>query len=222
MSQLPGHRIHKSDRSHRVDGPVVLLIGSREMSVQCADMLVAQGFDIAGLQSPDAPLRNWAIANRHPFFDDLTTFQEWAETISYDYLLSVLNFSILPTSLIESPQICAINYHDAPLPKYAGSHACAWALKNGETTHGVSWHIMTSEVDAGDILKQVTFPIAADETIERMHQKCYLCAMRAFRSLLPTLKDETFTRTPQDLSQRTYYARASKPATISAPRSSVL
>src|SRR5688572_30346769 len=35
---------------------------------------------------------------------------------------------------------------------------------------------------------------AADETLARLHQKCYLSAMRAFRALLPELKAESFTR----------------------------
>ncbi len=93
------------------------------------------------------------------------------------------------------------------MPRYAGSHACAWALKNGERSHGVSWHIMTDTVDAGDLLKQRVFDVPEGETLERLEQRCYLAAMRAFRELLPELKGETFIRTPQDLSQRTYYAR---------------
>lgn len=207
----PFPRLPRSDRSYRVSGPVVLVIGSREMPVQCADLLLTAGFDIAGIHSPDAPLRAFAEHRDILFVPEFTAFRDWSETIAHDYLFSILNFRLLPTSMLDAPNICAINYHDAPLPKYAGSHACAWALKNGETTHGVSWHVMTADVDAGDLLAQATFPIAADDTLDRLHQKCYLSGMRAFRALLPTLKDETFARTPQDLSQRTYYPLASRP-----------
>lgn len=208
----PFPRLPKSDRGYRVTGPVVLLIGSREMPVQCATLLRAAGFDIAGIHSPDAPLRDFSAAHDIEHFPRFADFRDWQETIGHDYLFSILNFRILPASMLEAPNICAINYHDAPLPKYAGSHACAHALRNRETSHGISWHVMTAEVDGGDLLAQTTFPIAADDTLDRLHQKCYLSAMRAFRALLPALKAETFMRTPQDLSQRTFYARASLPA----------
>jgi len=209
----PFPRLPKSDRGHRVDGrPVALLIGSGEMPAQCAEMLTQQEFDIAGIHSPDLPLRAWAEAHDVQYFADFHQFRDWSETTAHDYLFSILNFKILPASMLEAPILCAINYHDAPLPKYAGSHACAWALHNRETTHGISWHVMTSDVDAGDIVRQVTFPISDGETLERLNQKCYLAAMRAFRAMLPDLKAETFACTPQDLSQRTFYARAQYPA----------
>ena len=184
------------------------------MVVQCATLLEGAGFDIAGLHSPDAPLREWAEQRQHPnYYADFAAFRQWCETIAYDYLFSVINFRILPASMLASPKICAINYHDAPLPKYAGSHACAWALHDRAPTHGITWHVMTELVDGGDILTQATYPLTGTETLQQLEQRCYLTAMRSFRALLPTLKTETFVRTPQDLTQRTYYARSARPPT---------
>lgn len=209
--RLPG--FNPTDRGYRVDGrPTVAIIGSREMPVQCARLLDQAGFELVLAHSPDAPLREWAETHPVDFLPDFAAFRACAETFAIDYLFSVQNFRLLPRSLIESPMACAINYHDAPLPKYAGSHATAWALHNGERTHGVSWHVMVEKVDAGDLLAQVTFPIPEGATRDWLDQRCYLAAMRSFQGLLPSLKTETFTRTPQDLSQRTFYAHASKPA----------
>jgi polyketide synthase PksN len=212
---LPGHNLDRADRSDRVDGPVALLIGSGEMPVKAAEMLTRAGFDIAGLHSPDEPLRAWAEERRHPhYIEDFARFRERGETISYDYLFSVRNLRILPASLIARPRQYAINYHDAPLPKYAGSHATAWALHHREPTHGVTWHVMTNKVDAGDILKQVIFPIRPGTTKAQLDQLCYLAAMRAFRDLLEELKSGTATRTPQDLGLRTFYPSTSCPPDI--------
>ncbi len=210
--RLPGDARNRADRSYRVDGPVVLLIGTGGMPVEAATMLVRAGFDIAGLHSPDAPLREWAEAQNHPhYFSDFTQFYEWGTTIAYDYLFSVRNFRLLPAALIEAPIEYAINYHDSPLPKYAGSHATAWALRNHEPTHGITWHVMTEKVDAGDILKQVTFPIPEGTTRAQLDHRCYLAAMRAFRDLLSALKAERCSRTPQDLRQRTFYPLSADP-----------
>jgi hypothetical protein len=200
---------------YRADGkPVVLLIGRGGMPVQCAEMLIAAGFDIAGLHSPDAPLRDWAEHRGMPFVPDFANFEIWGCTIAYDYLFSVVNMRILSPRLINSPRGLAINYHDGPLPRYAGSNATAWALENGETSHGITWHVIEQKVDTGDILKQVLFPVAQNETKESLDQKCYLAAMRAFRVLLAELKEGTYTRTPQDLGQRTFYKRSDVPTAL--------
>jgi len=207
---LPG-RPPNSERGRRAGGPVVLLIGSREMPVQCADLLIAHGCDIAATHSPDEPLREWALAHQQLHIADFEEFREWGEMIGCDYLFSVVNFRILPTSLIQSPAVFAINYHDSLLPKYAGSHACAWALHNRETFHGVSWHVMTDKVDGGDLLAQASFPIESDDTVARLHHKCRLAGLAAFRALLHDLKAGTFTRTPQDFAHRTFYRRCARP-----------
>ncbi len=195
--------------------PLALLIGSGEIPVQCANLLVNAGFNVAGIHSPDVPLQQWAQTHQPShFYADFRHFCTFAETTPYDYLFSIVNFRILPLSLIRSPRVLAINYHDAPLPRYAGSHAPAWALYNREPMHGVTWHVMSEKVDAGDILKQVTFPLSGHETLEQLNQRCYLAAMRAFRELLAALRTQTYTRTPQDLTQRTFYSRSTSPPRV--------
>ena len=46
----------------------------------------------------------------------------------------------------------AINFHDGPLPGYAGLNVTTWALLAGEREHAVTWHLMTADVDAGEIV----------------------------------------------------------------------
>lgn len=193
----------------RTDGPVVLLIGNGGMAAQCATMLVKHGFDVAGVHG-DQALREW-VAERNtaatPFLEAFEHFVQWGETIEFDYLFSVVNFRVLRPSLFGRAKRLAINYHDGPLPRYAGSDATAWALRNGEREHGITWHVIEKRVDSGDILKQRCFPVAADETLSSLNQKCYLAGMRAFDELLRELKTGRVTRTPQDLSLRTFHYR---------------
>lgn len=200
---------------HQVrNAPVVLLIGQGKMPVQCAEMLVSAGYDLAGVHSPDEPLRDWTRQQGLPcFIPDFAHFRGWGETIAFDYLFSVINFRLLPLSLLQRAQRLAINYHDSPLPRYAGSHAVEWALYNDEPLHGSTWHVIEEKVDSGDILKQCTFPVAPGETAESLSQKCYLAGMRAFRQLLVELKTGSYTRTPQNLTQRTFYKRSERPPT---------
>ncbi len=88
----------------------------------------------------------------------------------FDYLFSIVNYQVLPGETLAAPRRWAINYHDAPLPRYAGSYATSWALMAGERTHGVTWHLMTEQLDAGDILVQYPIEIAADERADAQRE----------------------------------------------------
>lgn len=193
--------------------PVAALIGSGPMPVKCAELLVRAGFRVAAVHSPDEFLRDWAAGRGADtrFLTWFAEFEGWCRTARYDYLFSVVNFRLLEVDLIRSAGRLAVNYHDAPLPRYAGSHATAWALHNGEPEHGITWHVIEERVDAGDILKQTRFPLSPGETRQSLDLKCYLAALRAFRELAEELKSGTYTRTPQDLSRRTFYRRSDLP-----------
>ena len=55
-------------------------------------------------------------------------------------------------------QTC-FNFHDGPLPRYAGLFSSSWAIVNNEKTHGVTWHKITKKIDAGDIVASKKFKI---------------------------------------------------------------
>jgi hypothetical protein len=192
--------------------PRVFLLGQGAMPVLCAELLLQAGFYIEGLHGPDHQLADWA--RRHNdlrFYADFDHFKASAGSTKYEFLFSIVNFRILDAEILRSPRVLAINYHDGPLPRYAGSHAPAWAYRNKEGSHGVTWHVIEERVDAGDILKQASFPLSPEETLESLSQKCYLMGIRAFRELIAELKLGTYSRFPQDLSQRTFYHRGDIP-----------
>ena len=60
-----------------------------------------------------------------------------------------------------------VNLHNAPLPRYRGMRPINWALKNGESMHGVTIHEIDEGVDTGAIITQCTFPVLpGDEVID--------------------------------------------------------
>jgi amino acid adenylation domain-containing protein len=128
-----------------------------------------------------------------------------------DYLFSIANGEILPDSLLKQPRRFAINYHNGPLPKYAGVHATSWAILNGERSHGVTWHRMEQLIDGGDILKQVTFNLDEDETTLSLNLKCYEHALEAFRELVDELANHTYQPRRQNLTDRSYFPLKKKP-----------
>jgi methionyl-tRNA formyltransferase len=82
----------------------------------------------------------------------------WLKSLAPDFILSThFNQKILP-QVIEIPRQAVVNFHPSLLPNWRGVDPVLFALHNsgvGENSCiGASIHLVTSEIDAGDILFQ--------------------------------------------------------------------
>lgn len=192
----------------------VIVIGESALSVQCAQLLRSRNHTVAAACSPDsAPLKSWAQAADIPHFININELTRFAKQCSPDYLFSIVNYQVLPLELLRIPRL-PINYHDGPLPRYAGVYATSWAIINNETQHGVTWHVMVDKVDAGGILTQRSVALSENETVHSLNMKCYIAAYRAFAVLLSELETDSISPTPQNLEERTYYGRSKWKSTL--------
>lgn len=186
-----------------------ILIGDESLTIACGDMILAGGHRIAAVVTRDAAVRGWAegqgIATLAAPRDLL------AAEVSGDWLLSIANLRMIPDDVLAIPAKGAINFHDGPLPAYAGLNTPAWAIINGEKTHGISWHLIEGGVDEGDLLAQKMIDIAPDETAFSLNSKCYAAGMESFGAVLSQLEADHLERRPQDLNQRSYFARDQRP-----------
>ena len=112
---------------------------------------------------------------------------------------------------LQAPRRFAINFHDGPLPRYAGMHVTSWAIMRGERVHAVTWHVMTGEIDAGPILMQQAVPITPEDSALTLNAKCYDAALESFGVLVDDLGSDRAAPREQDLSQRTYFPLALRP-----------
>ena len=193
--------------------PDCYIIGETALSKAAGEILLDNNFYINGIFTDDSQTRKWAdkhdIPCHHP---QKKLISDIVSSVRPDYLFSIVNSRILDQHIIDQPLKYAINYHDSPLPRYAGLHATTWAVINLEHNHGVTWHRMTTEIDAGDILKQQEVSIAPDDTSESLNMKCTREALETFRSLMLDLKNESVTPVSQDLTKRTYNPQHLRPA----------
>ncbi|WP_051710857.1 non-ribosomal peptide synthetase [Andreprevotia chitinilytica] len=188
-----------------------VLIGETTLPEACAERLLASGHTIVGVVSRDERLQQWAAARQIPFTASPAELLALLGGQPFDHLFSIVNPAILPSALLAAPVGFAINYHDAPLPRYAGTHASSWALIHGETRHAISWHLMHEKVDAGDLMQQAWFDLAPDETALSINAKCYDAALSAFETLIHELAEDKVTPQPQDLRARTFFANERRP-----------
>lgn len=187
------------------------IIGETSLAQQCAQTLIEQRCSLLGICTSDKKLKSWCSDNKIQHFETLNALKESASKQPFDYLFSIVNGKILHTDVLKLPAKFAINYHDAPLPKYAGVHTTSWAILNDEPTHGITWHIVNAGIDTGDILKQSHFVIEPDETALSLNLKCYAAAINCFRELIRELAENTQIRLQQDLGERSCFTLHQKP-----------
>ena len=187
-----------------------LIIGAGSLLIRCAQILLHGGHSIQAILTADHAVKSWAAENGIPILPPQTSPSEMSDR-PVDYLFSIVNEHILNDDLIGLPSELAINYHDGPLPRYAGTHATSWALMNGERDHAVTWHIISKVVDAGDILKQEAVKIEKNETAFTLNMKCFEAAIGSFQNLVEDLADKSPVRRKQNLEERTFYPRFKRP-----------
>ena len=63
-----------------------------------------------------------------------------------------------------------LNMHGGALPEYRGSNVLQWAIINGESELGVTWHSIIEEVDAGPVWAESRIPISLWATAADLRQ----------------------------------------------------
>jgi len=189
-----------------------LILGEGALLIPCAEILLRHEHTIPTIVSGNDVIREWAQEQKIRCVSRQDEVLSSVDGRPFDYLFSIANLSIIPTRILALPRLGAINFHDGPLPRYAGLHATTWAILNQETSHGVTWHEMREVVDTGAILQQCTFALAADETAFTLNRKCFKAGIDSFEELVKGLGDGTLRAVPQNPSERTYFAKHKRPA----------
>lgn len=83
-----------------------------------------------------------------------------------------------------------VNIHPSLLPKYRGLDTHARAIDAGDKVGGCSVHIVTEELDAGEVLGQSEIPIRAGDTAEMVEDR----VLTAEHELYPKVLSEFVRR----------------------------
>ncbi|QNQ11942.1 phosphoribosylglycinamide formyltransferase [Sphingomonas alpina] len=77
-----------------------------------------------------------------------------------------------------------VNIHPSLLPKYKGLDTHARAIDAGDTVAGCSVHIVTEELDAGEVLGQAEVPILPGDTPDRLAERVLAAEHRLYPQVL--------------------------------------
>ncbi len=69
------------------------------------------------------------------------------------------------------PRLGIVNGHPSLLPHYRGPIPVAWAVRNGETEIGLTYHLMDEQFDTGNVLAQAPIPLDDEWSFEELNSK---------------------------------------------------
>ncbi|NUK33398.1 amino acid adenylation domain-containing protein, partial [Streptomyces lunaelactis] len=189
------------------------IIGGTRVLTQCAGQLVDAGVRIEGILSDDAAVAVWAGERDIPLLDPQGDLLATLSGREFDYLFSIVNFRILPAEVLDLPAVAAINFHDGPLPRYAGSNVAPWALFEGAARHAATWHRMTEAVDAGGVLLERWFPVREHSTGLSLTYETAETGIELFGDLVPHVVSRSLPG-PIDTGdrERRFYRRSARMA----------
>ncbi|MFT7523207.1 MAG: natural product biosynthesis luciferase-like monooxygenase protein [Candidatus Paceibacteria bacterium] len=188
-----------------------VIIGDGSLLIQCGEALLKRGHKIQAVVTSNDQIRAWANAKNMRVELGGPDLSLRLAGLECDWLFSIANLDFIPRSVRELAKNGAINFHDGPLPKYAGLNAPAWALMNHERSHGITWHLVEDKFDEGEIVEQRQFDIDPNDTALTLNARCFEVALNSFPAMLDKLENGSFETKQQDLSQRSYCARSKRP-----------
>ena len=111
---------------------------------------------------------------------------------------------ILPLELLEYPEYGCINVHASLLPKLRGGAPIHRAIIEGYKKTGITIMYMAERMDDGDIITQSEVEIEDTDTASTLSSKLSNLGSKLLIETLPSILDQTNTRTQQDKAQVTF------------------
>ena len=198
----------------------ILFMGTPEFAVPSLQALLDAGHEVCGVfTQPDkpknrgmrlqpTPVKVVALAHEIPVFQPVTlkdgTAMDAIRQLDPELIVVAAYGRILPSAILEYPAKGCINVHSSLLPKLRGAAPINWAVINGEKETGVTIMHMAQELDAGDIIAQVSTPIDPDEPVEAVHDRLAQLGGTLLVETVAQIAAGTAQRVPQDHEQSTY------------------
>jgi methionyl-tRNA formyltransferase len=192
--------------------------GDRDVAVEVLKFIRAQGYQpqallLSGLDRathaealiglvPDLPARCLIRGDRLALPATRTVLRD----LDLDLIIAVHFPYIIDSDLLQIPRWGVVNLHPAFLPFNRGWHTPSWAILEG-TPYGATLHLMSEQIDAGDIVCQQRLEVRPEDTADSLYARVKQLEMEVFREAWPLLVAGIKQRTPQTIDQGTVHRR---------------
>jgi methionyl-tRNA formyltransferase len=106
----------------------------------------------------------------------------------------------------------AVNIHPALLPEYKGYHPVPYVLINNESHHGITAHLISENVDEGDIIYQERFKIDKFSNLNILQQKVHKMMPKFMLELIKLLYSSDYELVRNDTTKTKVIAGKRKPS----------
>ena len=138
------------------------------------DLAEAEGVAVARLPRPSPK-------DKSQFFETLNTTLEKADVD----LIALAGFMrILPANFIERWHGQILNIHPSLLPKYKGLGTHATVLAAGDASTGATVHLVTNELDSGEILGQVEVAVLPGDDSSTLAERVLIAEHQLYPRIL--------------------------------------
>lgn len=190
----------------------VVFMGSPEFALPCLHLLQKETELLAVVSAPDkpagrgkqlssSPVAIYAREHKIPLLQPERLknpeFLDQLKSLQAD-LFVVVAFRMLPEAVWNMPPMGTLNVHASLLPQLRGAAPIQWAIAYGLKETGLTTFRLKHEIDTGDILEQLSLPIAADETGGSLYEKLMQAAPGLLLSTLNGLAANTLVPRPQE------------------------
>lgn len=96
-------------------------------------------------------------------------FGRLIKEMEVDYAF-IFTFRKLKENIYNAPKYGCINFHPALLPLNRGASPANWIILNNQPKTGITFHFVTKDIDAGDIIEQYEIPLSGYETTQILNE----------------------------------------------------
>ena len=191
----------------------IVYMGTPDFAVESLRCLVEGGYNVVGVVTmPDkpagrghklqfSPVKQYALQQNLPLLQPdrlkdevfLEALRAWQADLQI-----VVAFRMLPEVVWNMPRLGTFNLHASLLPQYRGAAPINWAVINGETETGITTFFLKHEIDTGEVIQQVSVPIADTDDVGVVHDKLMLLGGRLVTETVDAILNGTVKSVPQE------------------------
>lgn len=169
--------------------------------INCPDISIV--LCLVAENDPGSPIvESWCTQQHIPFvISPKRGEMPLLKQCTYDLLLT-FGYPYLVSQEVINSASYSINCHPTLLPEYRGIYAANYALRFGDTEHGVTVHFLDAGIDTGDIILQKRVPLTVFDTPETMKRTCRNIEGSAIIDAVRLIENNMFTKIKQGEPQR--------------------
>lgn len=112
--------------------------------------------------------------------DDFATL---IKEMDVDYAF-IFAFRKLKENIYSAPKSGCVNFHPSLLPLNRGANPSNWIILKNQPKTGITFHFVSKEIDAGDIIEQYEIPVSGYETAKILNEYLFSIGTLLFVRLI--------------------------------------